>query len=111
VLGSHSKKRPHNITLGRLYDFHLYDALELGVESHKPISSFRGAGTAQVGNKVSSSFPEVKLRMVLESHSSLALQRKGTVARACFPQVTESILPPPGGGIPVELQACCGSPV
>jgi ribosome production factor 2 len=55
VLGSHSKKRPHNITLGRLYDFHLYDALELGVESHKPISSFRGAGTAQVGNKVSSS--------------------------------------------------------
>eukprot|EP00882_Tetradesmus_deserticola_P033999 GHRQ01038888.1.p1 GENE.GHRQ01038888.1~~GHRQ01038888.1.p1 ORF type:complete len:153 (-),score=25.90 GHRQ01038888.1:17-475(-) len=53
VLGSHSKKRPHNITLGRLYDFHLYDALELGVEAHRPISSFRGAGTAQVGNKVS----------------------------------------------------------
>jgi ribosome production factor 2 len=52
VLGSHSKKRPHNVTLGRLYDFHLYDALELGVESHKPISSFKGAGTAQVGNKV-----------------------------------------------------------
>ncbi|WIA12819.1 hypothetical protein OEZ85_006448 [Tetradesmus obliquus] len=51
VLGSHSKKRPHNITLGRLYDFHLFDALELGIESHRPISSFRGAGTAQVGNK------------------------------------------------------------
>ncbi|KAF6250832.1 Brix domain-containing protein [Scenedesmus sp. NREL 46B-D3] len=51
VLGSHSKKRPHNVTLGRLYDFHLYDALELGVEGHRPISSFRGAGTAQVGNK------------------------------------------------------------
>lgn len=52
VLGSHSKKRPHNITLGRLYDFHLYDALELGVENYKGIKHFKGAGTAQVGNKV-----------------------------------------------------------
>lgn len=55
VLGSHSKKRPHNFTLGRLYDFHLYDCLELGLERHTAISSFKGAGTAQVGNKVSSS--------------------------------------------------------
>lgn len=52
VLGSHSKKRPHNLTLGRLYDFHLYDCLELGVEHHRPIKAFKGAGTAQVGNKV-----------------------------------------------------------
>jgi ribosome production factor 2 len=52
VLGSHSKKRPHNLTLGRLYDFHLYDCLELGVEAHQAIRAFRGAGTAQVGNKV-----------------------------------------------------------
>lgn len=52
VLGSHSKKRPHNLTLGRLYDFHLFDCLELGVEHHKPIKAFKGAGTAQVGNKV-----------------------------------------------------------
>lgn len=52
VLGSHSKKRPHNLTLGRLYDFHLFDCLELGVEGHRGIKEFRGAGTAQVGNKV-----------------------------------------------------------
>ena len=52
VLGSHSKKRPHNLTLGRLYEFHLYDCLELGVEHHRPIKAFKGAGTAQVGNKV-----------------------------------------------------------
>ncbi|KAF8067235.1 choline monooxygenase [Scenedesmus sp. PABB004] len=51
VLGSTSKKRPHNLVLGRLYDFHLYDALELGIEAHAPIRAFRGAGTAQVGNK------------------------------------------------------------
>jgi hypothetical protein len=65
VLGSHSKKRPHNITLGRLYDFHLYDALELGVESHRPISSFRGAGTAQVGNKVSRGWFVVKCDIII----------------------------------------------
>jgi ribosome production factor 2 len=52
VLGTHSKKRPHNLTLGRLFDFHLLDALELGVEGHAPIRSFGGAGTAQIGNKV-----------------------------------------------------------
>lgn len=52
MLGSHSKKRPHNLTLGRLYDFHLFDCLELGVEHHRPIRDFKGAGTAQVGNKV-----------------------------------------------------------
>lgn len=53
VLGSHSKKRPHNLVLGRMYDFHLYDALELGVEDFKGIRDFGAAGTAaQMGNKV-----------------------------------------------------------
>ncbi len=53
VLGSHTKKRPHNLVLGRMYDFHLYDALELGVQRHKAIREFKGAAAAQVGNKVS----------------------------------------------------------
>ncbi|EFJ42816.1 hypothetical protein VOLCADRAFT_107061 [Volvox carteri f. nagariensis] len=52
VLGSHSKKRPHNVVIGRLFDFHLYDALELGVEEFKAIRDFGAAGTgAQLGNK------------------------------------------------------------
>eukprot|EP00877_Chromochloris_zofingiensis_P000399 jgi/Chrzof1/1035/Cz01g37260.t1 len=51
ALGSHSKKRPHNLVLGRLYDFHLYDALELGIELCKPLSEFKGAAAAQAGNK------------------------------------------------------------
>ena len=51
ALGAHSKKRPHNLTLGRLFDFRLYDALELGVERHTPIRSFGGAASAQAGNK------------------------------------------------------------
>ncbi|GBG00525.1 ribosome production factor [Raphidocelis subcapitata] len=51
ALGSHTKKRPHNLTLGRLFDFRLYDAIELGVERHRAIKEFGGAASAQAGNK------------------------------------------------------------
>jgi ribosome production factor 2 len=55
ALGTHTKKRPHNLTLGRLFDFRLYDVIELGVDRFEAIKSFgKAAATAQVGNKVSS---------------------------------------------------------
>lgn len=31
AVASHSKKRPHNVVLGRMFDYHLYDVLEVGV--------------------------------------------------------------------------------
>ncbi|XP_008803312.2 ribosome production factor 2 homolog [Phoenix dactylifera] len=40
VFGSHSKKRPNNLVLGRMYDHHVYDLVEVGVENFKPIDSF-----------------------------------------------------------------------
>uniref|UniRef100_A0A7S3QW93 Ribosome production factor 2 homolog n=1 Tax=Dunaliella tertiolecta TaxID=3047 RepID=A0A7S3QW93_DUNTE len=52
AMGSHTKKRPHNLVLGRFFDGHLYDALELGVEGYKSIQAFGNAGTgAGLGNK------------------------------------------------------------
>lgn len=33
AVASHSKKRPHNIVLGRMFDYHLYDVLEVGVRA------------------------------------------------------------------------------
>ncbi|KAL6764088.1 Brix domain-containing protein [Haematococcus lacustris] len=45
ALGSHSKKRPHNMVLGRLFDGRLYDCLELGVEGFKSIRAFGNTGT------------------------------------------------------------------
>ena len=53
VIDSHSKKRPHNLIFGRMFDHRLYDMLELGVESARSIKSFGKAGVSvQAGNKV-----------------------------------------------------------
>ncbi len=53
ALGNHSKKRPHNIVLGRFFDHQLHDVLELGVERFRGIKEFAKAATAvQIGNKV-----------------------------------------------------------
>ncbi|KDP37289.1 hypothetical protein JCGZ_06743 [Jatropha curcas] len=40
VYGSTSKKRPDNLVLGRMYDHHIYDLVEVGVENFKSMSSF-----------------------------------------------------------------------
>jgi len=53
ALGSHSKKRPHNLVLGRMFDFRLYDAVEFGVTNFKPIREYPGSIAAQLGNKPS----------------------------------------------------------
>ena len=38
--GSHSKKRPDNLILGRTYDHHIYDLVEVGVENYKSMESY-----------------------------------------------------------------------
>ncbi|WVZ99169.1 hypothetical protein U9M48_044505 [Paspalum notatum var. saurae] len=42
VYGSHSKKRPNNLILGRTYDHHIYGLVEVGVENYKSIESAIG---------------------------------------------------------------------
>ncbi|KAK1256579.1 hypothetical protein QJS04_geneDACA024544 [Acorus gramineus] len=42
VFASHSKKRPNNLVLGRTYDHHIYDLVEVGVDHFKPMESFLG---------------------------------------------------------------------
>lgn len=37
---SHNKKRPHNLVMGRLFDGHLLDMVEFGVETYKAIEEF-----------------------------------------------------------------------
>eukprot|EP00262_Sarcandra_glabra_P003863 TRINITY_DN1468_c1_g2_i3.p1 TRINITY_DN1468_c1_g2~~TRINITY_DN1468_c1_g2_i3.p1 ORF type:complete len:348 (+),score=59.97 TRINITY_DN1468_c1_g2_i3:196-1239(+) len=40
VFGSHSKKRPNNLVMGRTYDNHIYDLIEVGVENFRSMESF-----------------------------------------------------------------------
>lgn len=40
ALTNHTKKRPHNIVLGRMFDHHLLDMIELGVKSYKPMATY-----------------------------------------------------------------------
>ncbi|KEH42099.1 putative Brix domain-containing protein [Medicago truncatula] len=40
LYGSHSKKRPNNLVLGRMYDFHVYDLIEVGIENFRGMESF-----------------------------------------------------------------------
>jgi len=42
ALGSHTKKRPNNLVLGRLFDGHILDMFEFGVEGFEAVQSFAG---------------------------------------------------------------------
>lgn len=44
AFGTHSKKRPHNLVMGRMFDHHVLDMAELAIEDFKPMISFPGAG-------------------------------------------------------------------
>ncbi|KAI8141616.1 brix domain-containing protein 1 [Fennellomyces sp. T-0311] len=42
VVGSHSKKRPHNLTFIRMFDHQVMDMYELGIENLTPLSEIKG---------------------------------------------------------------------
>jgi len=51
LFGSHSKKRPHNIIFGRLFNYHILDMLELGIINYKPTEDFNQKVLPMLGSK------------------------------------------------------------
>lgn len=49
--GNHSKKRPHNLVIGRTYDKHILDMVEFGVTSVAPLSQFVQVEKKRLGSK------------------------------------------------------------
>ena len=41
VVGTHQKKRPDNLIMGRLFASHLLDVFEFGVSNYVPVQSFK----------------------------------------------------------------------
>ena len=51
LFGNHNKKRPHNIVMGRMFDAHVLDMIELGVASYTPMQEFKDTVKPNVGAK------------------------------------------------------------
>lgn len=43
AMGSHQKKRPDNLILGRVFDGHILDMFEMGVENYRGVAQFKPA--------------------------------------------------------------------
>uniref|UniRef100_A0A3Q3F6V6 Ribosome production factor 2 homolog n=1 Tax=Labrus bergylta TaxID=56723 RepID=A0A3Q3F6V6_9LABR len=43
LFGSHNKKRPNNLIFGRLFDFHVLDMVELGIEKYVSLSDIKAS--------------------------------------------------------------------
>lgn len=51
AFGTHTKKRPDTLVLGRMFNHHLLDMVELGVTNYKGLSDFPEAEKNAVGSK------------------------------------------------------------
>ncbi|XP_032877892.1 ribosome production factor 2 homolog [Amblyraja radiata] len=47
MFGSHNKKRPHNLIIGRMFDYHILDMIELGIEKFHGLSDFKNSKSAE----------------------------------------------------------------
>jgi ribosome production factor 2 len=46
VLGSHTKKRPHNLVIARMFDYQMLDMVELGIQDYAGFEKFKATSAA-----------------------------------------------------------------
>jgi len=75
VFGSHTKKRPTNIVIGRLFDHHILDMIEFGVEHFISVAEFDTEHRAALGNRPSLIFigPEWEQKEEYQKFSNLLI--------------------------------------
>uniref|UniRef100_UPI00398E755F ribosome production factor 2 homolog isoform X1 n=2 Tax=Pristiophorus japonicus TaxID=55135 RepID=UPI00398E755F len=47
MFGSHNKKRPHNLIIGHMFDYHVLDMIELGIEKFDGLRDFKNSKSAE----------------------------------------------------------------
>lgn len=50
ALANHTKKRPDNIILGRMFDFRILDMIEFGIQNYMPMATFSSQPSSAVGS-------------------------------------------------------------
>lgn len=51
MIGTHTKKRPNNLIIGRTFHWQLYDMMELKVDNFRSISEFKSSESNILGSK------------------------------------------------------------
>lgn len=63
AFGTHSKKRPHNLVLGRMFDHRILDMVEFGVDNFKSMAEFAATADASAAGGCT---PEAKPCLVFQ---------------------------------------------
>ena len=70
AMGTHSKKRPNNLVLGRMFDHHILDMVELGIDKFKSMAEFAAESAGLAGGCAAESKPCLLFQGAEWDHSS-----------------------------------------
>jgi ribosome production factor 2 len=91
AFGTHSKKRPHNLVLGRMFDHHVLDMAELGIEHFKSVFEFAAVGAG--GGSSSESKPCIVFQGAEWEHNPTLTELRSLLTSFFHLRVVDAISP------------------